>query len=130
MYTAEESQYGDFARKQLLGELIRAFGATGRRAGLAFKFDGGNPPWTSAMAQGDRARAARPAATRPRDASYLTTAHDALPCSRPRLRPEVSLRTPLGRRYLQYSFAPGASIINAFLQTLIGLYDYARVRAI
>jgi hypothetical protein len=30
-----------------------------------------------------------------------------------------------GTRFLQYSFAPHLDIINAFLQTLIGLYDYA-----
>jgi len=39
----------------------------------------------------------------------------------------VRIPTSLGTRFLQYSFAPGASIINAFLQTLIGLYDYAKV---
>ena len=39
----------------------------------------------------------------------------------------LSVTTPLGRRFLQYSFAPGTDIINAFLQTLIGLDIYAQV---
>jgi D-glucuronyl C5-epimerase C-terminus len=37
----------------------------------------------------------------------------------------VEVAAPAGARYLQYSFAPKVDIINAFLQSLIGLYDYA-----
>jgi hypothetical protein len=37
--------------------------------------------------------------------------------------------TPLGARYVQYTFTPGTSILNAFLQSLIGLYDYAQASA-
>ena len=32
-----------------------------------------------------------------------------------------------GRHYLQYSFAPRLFIMNAFLQSVIGLYDYAKI---
>jgi hypothetical protein len=32
-----------------------------------------------------------------------------------------------GPHYLQYSYASGLYIINAFLQSLVGLYDYARI---
>jgi hypothetical protein len=41
----------------------------------------------------------------------------------------VGVRTRRGRRYLLYSFAadPSVAVINGFLQTLIGLYDYAKV---
>ncbi len=39
----------------------------------------------------------------------------------------MRIATPLGARYVQYTFTPGTSIINAFLQSLIGLYDYAQV---
>ena len=38
----------------------------------------------------------------------------------------MRIGTSLGARYLQYSFAPGVDIINAFLQSLIGLYDYSQ----
>ena len=37
------------------------------------------------------------------------------------------MKTALGTRYLQYSFTPQTDIINAFLQTLLGLYDYEQV---
>ena len=41
----------------------------------------------------------------------------------------VAVRTSRGARYLQYSFAapPGNNVINGFLQSLIGLQDYAQV---
>jgi hypothetical protein len=39
----------------------------------------------------------------------------------------VRVATRVGARYVQYSFAPHTSILNAFLQSLIGFYDYARV---
>ena len=61
----------------------------------------------------------------PSAASYLQIAHQALSIFTSRPRSAFRIGTPLGARYLQYSFAPGADIINAFLQSLIGLYDYA-----
>jgi hypothetical protein len=39
----------------------------------------------------------------------------------------VTVPTTLGVRFLQYTFAPSLLIINADLQTLIGLYAYASV---
>ena len=101
------------------------------------------PPWVSAMAQGTgiealtRAyRAFGPGRRRPTGggspatpsaAPYLQIAHRALSIFT--VGPPVGVRigTSIGARYLQYSFAPGADIINAFLQSLIGLYDYAHV---
>src|SRR5206468_10867881 len=58
---------------------------------------------------------------------YLQIAHRALSIFT--VAPPVGVRmgTAIGARYLQYSFAPGVDIINAFLQSLIGLYDYAQV---
>ena len=38
----------------------------------------------------------------------------------------VNVRTSHGTRFLQYTFAPNTAIINAFLQTLIGLYDFSK----
>jgi D-glucuronyl C5-epimerase C-terminus len=47
------------------------------------------------------------------------------------VRPPVGVLvwTPAGRRYLQYTFAPAPAdaVLNGFLQSLIGLSDYARV---
>jgi hypothetical protein len=62
-----------------------------------------------------------------KDPSYLTTAAGALPIFSVAPTTGVRVRTAGGARYLQYSFAPSVSILNAFLQSLIGLYDFAKV---
>ena len=100
-------------------------------------------PWVSAMAQGTGLEALTRAyeafgqpqgkptgggsPTSSPTTPYLQIAHRALSIFR--VAPPVGVRvgTPIGARYLQYSFAPGVDIINAFLQSLIGLYDYAHV---
>jgi hypothetical protein len=40
----------------------------------------------------------------------------------------VAVKTPVGTRYVEYTFdpAPGDQVLNAFLQSLIGLDDFAR----
>jgi len=104
--------------------------AASRAGGLAweyyFSFDGGKPPWTSAMSQAT----ALEALTRSYEASgnrtYLQIAHQALPIFAVAPPLGVAVKTPGGTRYVQYSFAPSTDIINAFLQSLIGLYDYAQ----
>jgi hypothetical protein len=143
MYTAGPSQYS--AMRSLLAEMIPL--AVKRSGNLAweyyFYFDGGRPPWVSAMAQGTGLEAltrAYEAFGQPQGkptgggspasspaTPYLRIAHQALSIFS--VAPPVGVRvgTAIGARYLQYSFAPGADIINAFLQSLIGLYDYAHV---
>jgi hypothetical protein len=143
LYTAGRSQYS--AMRSLLAEMIPL--AVRRSGNLVweyyFHFDGGAPPWVSAMSQGTgiealtRAyRAFGPGSGKPTGgespatpsaARYLRIAHQALSIFT--VPPPVGVRigTPIGARYLQYSFAPGADIINAFLQSLIGLHDYAHV---
>jgi hypothetical protein len=61
------------------------------------------------------------------NATYLNVATSALPIFSVPPPVGVNVRTPAGTRFLQYTFAPGIDIINAFLQTLIGLYDFAHV---
>jgi hypothetical protein len=39
----------------------------------------------------------------------------------------VRVRTPAGARYLLYSFAPGSTVLNATVQTLVGLHDFADI---
>jgi hypothetical protein len=59
---------------------------------------------------------------------YVTTAKKALPAFK--VAPPVGVRTrgPRGGvTYLQYSFAPRLYIFNAFLQSLIGLYDFSQI---
>ncbi len=134
LYTAGRSHYA--ALQELLGELIPL--AAKRGGNLAweyyFKFDGGTPPWTSAMSQGT----AIEALTRGYEASqrdknlqpvdYLSVAHQALGIFKRGPKLGVGVPTGRGTRFVQYSFAPARSVevINAFLQALIGLYDYAQ----
>jgi hypothetical protein len=114
---------------QLLAELIPL--AAERAGGIAweyyFSFDGGVPPWTSAMSQGTAIQALAEASEAFHDPSYLALAHKALPIFKENPPLGVSVGTRRGRRYLLYSFAPQAAVINGFLQALIGLYDYAKV---
>jgi D-glucuronyl C5-epimerase C-terminus len=126
LYTAGSAAYPQLV--DLLAEMIPL--AARRGGGLTweyyFKFDGGIPPWTSAMSQGTGLEALTRGYLATGDASYLQIAEQALPIFSTPPKVGVRERTPLGARYLQYSFAPGTDIINAFLQSLIGLYDYAQ----
>ncbi len=124
-YSAGRSQYAHLRR--LLAELIPL--AARRAGGLTweyyFGFDGGVPPWTSAMSQGTALEALTRADRAFDDRYYLSIARQALPVLATSPPRGVSVRTRRGRRYLLYSFAPGAAVLNGFLQALIGLYDYA-----
>jgi hypothetical protein len=143
MYTAGPGQYA--AMRSLIAEMIPL--AVKRGGGETweyyFYFDGGSPPWTSAMSQGTGVEAltrayesltqntATPSGggglATPPASTYLQLAHKALGIFWIPPNTGVRVRTSLGARYLQYSFAPSVDIINAFLQSLIGLYDYAKV---
>jgi hypothetical protein len=126
LYAAGKSHYGQL--ESLLGELIPL--AVHRGGGLAweyyFDFDGGRSPWVSAMAEGTALEALTRAYKATGNPTYLTLAHQALGILRDRPGTGVAVTEPRGTRFLQYSFAPHLDIINAFLQTLIGLYDYAQ----
>jgi hypothetical protein len=125
LYTAGPSHYREM--RQLLAELIPL--AARRAGGLTweyyFNFDGGTPPWTSAMSQGTALEALTRAYRAFGDRSYLAIGRRALPVLGVSPTTGVAVRTRRGIRYLLYSFAPGARVLNGFLQTLIGLYDYA-----
>lgn len=116
--------------RRLLAELERT---SARRGGFTtweyyFEFGGGRPPWISGMAQATAVQALARAYELLGDERYLARARSALGAFRK--APPTGVRTtgPFGGpHYLQYSFSPGLYIINAFLQSLIGLYDYARI---
>jgi D-glucuronyl C5-epimerase C-terminus len=126
LYTAGPLQYPRM--RHLLAELIPL--AARRAGGIAweyyFNFDGGAPPWTSAMSQGTALEALTRAFKAFGDRSYLALARRALPVFKAPPPAGVSVRTGNGAWYLLYSFAPGATVVNGFLQSLIGLYDYAK----
>jgi hypothetical protein len=115
------------AMEQLLSELIPL--AAQRGGGVTweyyFSFDGGSPPWTSAMSQATGLEALTRAYQATGNGYYLNVATRALPIFSVAPPTGVNVKTSLGTRFLQYTFAPGTAIINAFLQTLIGLYDFA-----
>jgi hypothetical protein len=92
-----------------------------------FDFGGGAPPWTSGMAQATGIQALSRAAQRLGEAVYLEAARNALKLFS--LSPPVGVRvaTPVGARYLLYSFAPGEIVVNASVQTLVGLHDFAEL---
>jgi hypothetical protein len=127
MYTAGPRQYTPM--QHLLAELIPL--AVRRGGGVTweyyFHFDGGTPPWTSAMSQGTAIEALTRAYEATHQSSYLSLAHRGLQIFEVAPPTGVAEYTARGTRYLQYSFAPHTFIINAFLQSLIGLYDYAHV---
>jgi hypothetical protein len=92
-----------------------------------FYFGGGSPPWMSGMAQATGIQALGRAAKLLHEPKYIETARRALPAFE--TPPPTGVRTtgPRGGvAYLQYSFAPRLYIFNAFLQSLIGLYDFDR----
>jgi hypothetical protein len=105
--------------------------AVPRAGGIAweyyFNWEGGAPPWVSAMAQATGIEALTNGYSATGNTAYLTEAHNALPLLETPPPAGVEVTTALGARFLQYSFAPTTDIINAFLQTLIGLYDYEQV---
>ena len=127
LYTAGPADYAQM--ESVLSQIIPL--AVNRAGGLVweyyFQFDGGQPPWTSAMSQGTGIEALTRAYLASHQGSYLQLAHAALPVFT--APPPVGVRVPttLGARYVQYTFEPNTLILNAFLQSLIGLYDYAQV---
>lgn len=115
--------------RHLLSEMIPL--ASLRRGNLTweyyFYFDGGSPPWTSAMSQAAAIEAlTRASHAFPRQSRYyLRLAGRSL--SIYHRRPGVGVTVPAahGSWYLLYSFAPGARVLNGFLWSLVGLFDYA-----
>ncbi len=93
-----------------------------------FEFGGGLPPWMSGMAQATGVQALGRAAQLLAQPAYLDTARSALGAFE--TPPPAGVRTtgPAGGvHYLQYSYAPRLWIYNAFLQSLIGLFDFAEL---
>jgi hypothetical protein len=116
----------------MLDELLPLAAARGGKNGLAweyyFTFDGGSPPWVSAISQGTAVQALARAAKRlHREADVLPVAKRALGIFKKRTPTGVRVPAEHGDTYVMYSFAPGLRILNGFIQSLVGLYDYARL---
>ena len=92
-----------------------------------FPFGGGYPPWASGMATATGMQALARGATFFGEPRFMTAASKALPIF---LKPPplgVRVHADHGSHYLLYSFAPGLRVLNAFLQAITGLYDYAKL---
>jgi len=117
----------DQSLRALLDEMVRL--ASERGGALAweyyFDFGGGAPPWTSAMSQATGIQALSRGAKRLREPVYLETATRALKLFSLAAPTGVRLQTDVGARYLIYSYAPSQAVANSFVQTLVGLHDYA-----
>ena len=117
---------------QLAALLDEAVGLAVQRAGgiaweYDFHFDGGSPPWVSGLAEGTAVQALGRAAVRFGRPDYFTAASAGLGIFSAPPPTGVRVGTPLGARYLIYSFAPHELVLNAFIQALVGLYDYGNL---
>lgn len=125
--TAGPAQNGACA--SLLSELIPLAVQRGGRLAWEyyFEFDGGLPPWTSAMSQGTALQALAHGYQATGNQTYLEVGDRALRLFTAAPPMGVAVGTRVGTRYVQYTFAParGDEVINAFLQSLIGLDQFA-----
>jgi D-glucuronyl C5-epimerase C-terminus len=115
---------------ELLSEALSL--ASQRAGGLAweylFPFDGQRPPWVSSLSQGTGLQAMTRAAVRlGRQATVFPILHQGLTIFE--TSPPQGVRIPdgAGAHYLQYSGLPDLKILNGFIQSLVGLYDYAQL---
>ena len=124
---------GTPCRKGALRELLdRLVSLASRRGDFTtweyfFHFGGGTPPWTSGLSQGTAVQALARGAELLGEPSYLTVAADALGAFE--RKPPTGVRLPMdgGNHYLIYSFNRRLLVLNGFLQSVIGLYDYAQL---
>lgn len=115
------------ALNRLLGRMLALAADRGgfRAWEYYFRFDGGAPPWISAMTQATAAQALSRAGRALREQRYEDAALGALGAFETSPPVGVGLRTGSGRRYVMYSFDPGTRILNGELQALIGLRETA-----
>jgi hypothetical protein len=92
-----------------------------------FNFGGGSPPWTSSISQGTAVQVLGRAGQLLADPALTYAGALALAAFEQPAPNGVRVETPDGPFYAIYSFAPGLRVINAHLQALVGLYDFAQI---
>jgi hypothetical protein len=118
----------DTRASALLDEIVSL--AAERAGGLAweylFPFDGQNPPWVSSLSQGTALQAMARSATRlNRQAEIFPIAQRGLGIFQTSPPQGVRIADGNGAHYLEYSGLPRLKILNGFIQSLNGLYDFA-----
>lgn len=119
------------ARAGALLDEIKGLSAQ-RAGGLAweylFPFDGQSPPWVSSLAQGTGLQAMARSATRlNRQADVFPVAAAGLGIFQTAPPAGVRVASGTGAHYLQYSGLPTFKVANGFIQSLVGLYDFANL---
>lgn len=117
------------ARAGALLDEIKGLSAE-RAGGLAweylFPFDGQSPPWVSSLAQGTGLQAMARSATRlNRQEDVFPVAAAGLGIFKTPPPSGVRIASGTGAHYLQYSGLPKFKVANGFIQSLVGLYDFA-----
>jgi hypothetical protein len=90
-----------------------------------FRFGGGAPPWSSSIAQGTAVQSLGRAGALLSQPAYTDLAARSLALFEQPPPSGVRRDTADGAFYLIYSFAPKLLVLNAHLQAVIGLYDFA-----
>lgn len=105
--------------------------ASPRAGGIAwesfFSFSGAPPVWVSALTQGTAIQALARASQKLARPDYLAAATSALGVFQTAPPEGVALTVPEGTHYLIYSTNSNLLVLNAFLQSLVGLYDYTQI---
>jgi hypothetical protein len=105
--------------------------ASPRAGGIAwesfFSFSGAPPVWVSSLSQGTAIEALSFASQKLSRPDYLQAATSALGIFQAPPPEGVALKVPEGTHYLIYSTNPRLLVLNAFLQSITGLYDYAQI---
>ena len=132
LWTECEEEPGECKAKRLSNLLASMLRVASWRAGAKaweywFPFGGGSPPWVSGMAQATGMQALARAARFLGEPRFAIAARKALPLFLKRPPAGVRVRTKRGSHYPLYSFAPGLRVLNAFLQAISGLHDYAKL---
>lgn len=116
--------------RRALGEYARELiGISVQRAGFMsweyyFTFEGGRPPWISSISQGTAIQALARSGNSLNDAELTAAAKDALGAFETGAPTGVKVNSEGGSHYLIYPFKRRFHVLNAFVQSLIGLNDY------
>src|SRR4051794_9172138 len=92
-----------------------------------FRFGGGAPPWSSSISQGTAVQSLGRAGQLLAEPAFSELAERSLALFEQPPPQGVRRDTPDGAFYLIYSFAPDLLVLNAHLQAVIGLYDFAQI---